>query len=389
MNDSHKLVKHRTPKRFYFITAIIYLPAFVSLSLIHAYWYGWVLISLSFALLLWIRSTRIWHGLSIALCFALSLVVALNGLYISRPQKNISLIGQIGREALRFVKRLPLDQSVFSGAALSDIRRWEAPEGYDFEVISLSNSELELLRPQENQSHRVVLQLHGGAFTAGLNDLYRVFAKRYSDMTQGGMVATLEYRLWPAYSYPCQQDDAMDAWRYLTETHAIAPANIIIAGDSAGGNLALSLCLRLRDEGKPLPGALVCMSPWADLSNSGPSHLFNATIDPTFGVDAETYDGRPVGVDTAYADSLDAKNPYVSPSFGDYQGFPRMLLQAAKNEVLLSDSEMIYENATANGVNCTLTVYESLFHVFQATLDLMPESKEAWDEIAAFLEEGK
>ena len=177
----------------------------------------------------------------------------------------------------------------------------------------------------------------------------------------------------------------MDAWQYLTDTLGYPPENLIVAGDSAGGNLALSLGLRLRDSGLPLPTGFVCMSPWADLSNSGPSHQYNATLDPSFGVDEKDYHGQPVGVTTTYTDGLNAKDPYLSPSFGNYQTFPPMLLQAGSVEVLLSDSEMVYDNARANGVDAHLTVYKGMFHVFQGAMDLLPESKAAWDEIGVFL----
>ena len=93
----------------------------------------------------------------------------------------------------------------------------------------------------------------------------------------------------------------------------------------------------------------------------------------------------PVGVDTTYPDGLNAKTPYLSPSFGDYAGFPPMLLQAGDLEVLLSDSQMVYDNAIAHGVDCTLTVYPGMFHVFQGSLDLLPESRAAWEEVGAFL----
>ena len=93
----------------------------------------------------------------------------------------------------------------------------------------------------------------------------------------------------------------------------------------------------------------------------------------------------PVGVDTTYPNGLNAKTPYLSPSFGDYAGFPPMLLQAGDLEVLLSDSQMVYDNAIAHGVDCTLTVYPGMFHVFQGSLDLLPESRAAWEEVGAFL----
>ena len=240
--------------------------------------------------------------------------------------------------------------------------------------------------PLEGQNDWAVLQLHGGAFVGGLNDLYRLMAVKYSGLTDGGRVYTLDYRLWPAYAYPSQQNDAMDAWTYLTGTAGYAADHIFVVGDSAGGNLALSLVLRLRDEGEALPAGIVAMSPWADLSNSGPSHLYNATNDPSFGLEADEWDGvTPVGVDTTYPDGLNAQTPYLSPSFGDYAGFPPMLLQAGDLEVLLSDSQMVYDNAVSHGVDCTFTVYPGMFHVFQGSLDLLPESRAAWEEIGAFL----
>ena len=93
-----------------------------------------------------------------------------------------------------------------------------------------------------------------------------------------------------------------------------------------------------------------------------------------------------MGVKSTYADGLNARDPYLSPSYADYAGFPPMLLQAGELEVLLSDSEAIYQNALAHGVDVTFTVYPGMFHVFQGSLDLLPESREAWAEIAAFVQ---
>ncbi len=385
MHSSQQLETKRTPKRFYFLTALIYLPIFAALALIHARWYGYLMGGFSFAMLLWMRHTVLWQRFRIPLCFALAFLVAFFGLYWSRPQHDVSLTGQIGREGLRFFMNLPVDMNSYSQTLLGR-NPSKPPEGYRLETPRLAHSRLELLSPKEGQSPYAVLQLHGGAFVSGLNELYMAFAKRYSDSLGGAMVASLDYRLWPPHDYPSQQQDTLEAWRYLTRTLGYAPENILVTGDSAGGTLALSLCLRLRDLGEPLPRALVAMSPWADLSNSGPSHLDNATRDPTFGVLEERYEGGPLGVPTTYATGLNLRDPYLSPSFGDYRGFPPMLLQASSNELLLSDSRVIYENALENGVDCTFTVYQDLFHVFQASLDLTPESRAAWGEIQAFLQ---
>ena len=377
--------KNRASRHFYFLTLLIYLPVFFVLTIIQAHWYGYLAASLSFALLLYMRQSPLWQGFRIPLCFAMAFLLAFSGLFASRPQKDVSLTGQIGRETLRLFLRLPVDENIRSGHFLGEADAWYVPQGHTLHSIQLPHCSADLLLPAKNNG-RAVLQLHGGAFVSGMNNLYRTLAKRYSEYTAGGTVLTPDYRLWPAFSYPAQQEDAMDAWLYLTQDLGFLPENIVIAGDSAGGNLALSLCLSLRENGLPLPRAIVCLSPWADLSNSGPSHIQNATADPTFGLPEDAYNGEPLGVPSTYADRLDPKDPFVSPSFGDYNNFPPMLLQVGSDEILLSDSEMIYQNALQHGVDCTLTVYAGMFHMFQASLDLLPESKQAWEEISLFFQ---
>ncbi len=262
---------------------------------------------------------------------------------------------------------------------------WVPPEGYGYSVVQLAHFSLELLSKKGSASPYAILQLHGGAFVEGMNDRYRQFAVRYSQIFGDCLVASPDYRLAPGNPYPCQQEDALAAWTYLTETLGYAANRIVVAGDSAGGNLALSLGLRLRDGGAAMPLAFVCLSAWADLSNSGASHWYNATKDACFGVPADEYAGGAVGVDSSYADGLDATVPAISPSFGDYAGFPPMLLQVGSAEVLLSDSETVYENAKNHGVDCRLTVYKDIYHVFQAVFGRTSASRLAWREIGDFL----
>lgn len=380
---TEKLLKTKVPKRFYFLTLLIFVPIFYCLLAIGARWYGWVIAGLSFAGLMAIRRSRFWRGWHAPLCFTLAFLAAYAGLSLSRPRWDVSLPGQVGVGTVWLFTHLPADEQVAAG--VMDLSVWQAPEGYASRAVQLPNSTMDALLPAEGGNGWAVLQLHGGAFVSGVNDLYHRMAVRYSGMAGGAEVFTLDYRLWPEYAYPSQQNDAMDAWSWIMQHY---PADrVFVVGDSAGGNLALSLTLRLRDQGDDLPAAVIAMSPWADLSNSGPSHLYNATKDPSFGLEPGRWDGvAPVGVNTTYPDGLNARDPYLSPSFGDYAGFPPMLLQAGDMEVLLSDSQMVRDNAAANGVDCTLTVYPGMFHVFQGSLDLLPESRAAWREIADFME---
>ncbi|MEG2206581.1 MAG: alpha/beta hydrolase [Clostridia bacterium] len=386
MSTPPKLEKPRVPKRFYFLTLLVFLPIIYALAVIGARWYGFAVAALAFAWLLWVRHSPHWRGWHMVLCYLCAFLTAYGGLYFSRPRWDVSLPGQVGSGTLRLFMRLPMEESVRSGERFGEVSAWKPPEGYLATTVRLPSCSMEVLRKADVATPYALLQLHGGAFVSGLNDLYRVFARRYCDMTGGAAVFTLDYRLFPAYPYPSQQNDVMDAWIFLTQTLGYAPEQILLAGDSAGGNLVLNLCLRLRDSGSAMPLGMVAMSPWADLSNSGPSHVTNATNDPTFGLSKKDFDGStPVGVPTTYIEGLHVRDPYLSPTFGDYIGFPPMLLQAGGEEILLSDSQLIAQNARAHGVDCTFTIYPGMFHVFQGSLDLLPESKDAWAEIAAFL----
>ncbi|MEA4999698.1 MAG: alpha/beta hydrolase [Candidatus Limiplasma sp.] len=378
--------KPRPNLLFIILMLLVYMPMLLSLAMAQAKWYGWLATALSFLALLWMHGRPFWHTWRIALCFIGAYMVAFLGLYAARPAWDVSLAAQISSGLVRTFTSLPQQERAMGEAILGE-RGWQPPAGYTLQTRALPHAKLELLTKEGAANDRAVLQFHGGAFVAGLYDLYRDFAVRYATLYGDALVASLDYRLAPAYPYPSQQEDAMDAWRYLTDTLGFDPARIIVAGDSAGGNLALSLGLRLRDAGQAMPGGFVVMSPWADLSNSGASHTANATADPSFGIAEKDFHGQAIGVPTTYPDGLDARDPYLSPSFGDYAGFPPMLLQAGSVEVLLSDSEMVYYNAKQHGVDCRLTVYNGMFHVFQGAMDLLPESRLAWEEIGLFLAE--
>ena len=154
----------------------------------------------------------------------------------------------------------------------------------------------------------------------------------------------------------------------------------MFAGDSAGGGLALALCLYLKDHGMELPEGLVLMSPWTDLTASGESYETNYTLDPLFG---NTRDSMLYNLD--YAGDEDPANPYISPLFGDFTGFPPMLVQAGSIEMLLSDSTRLAQKAREAGVKVRISIYEEMFHVFQMAELMLPESKQAWEEVGKFL----
>lgn len=257
---------------------------------------------------------------------------------------------------------------------------WKCPDGYCLNRISRQHFEMEWLRPLGEEENQVVLQLHGGGYVNRLRNIYRDFAVKYSGMAGGMPVLSVDYRIAPEHPYPAALLDAIDAYRWLLE-EGYDGEQIIVAGDSAGGGLALALSMWLRDQEMTLPGKLVLMSPWTDLTASGASYEENFESDPMFGGSKESmiYSGL-------YPGNYDPMDPYISPLFGNFRGLPPMLFQAGGIEMLRSDSEMAAAKARQAGCQVSLTVYPEMFHVFQMGLDLFPESKTAWEEVRNFIE---
>lgn len=174
--------------------------------------------------------------------------------------------------------------------------------------------------------------------------------------------------------------DAYEAYLWLLE-NGWKGEQILLAGDSAGGGLAIALCHYLKDQGQELPCGIIALSPWTDLTARGESYDTNYERDPLFG---NTRDSILYNKD--YVGENDSKNAYISPLFGDFGEFPPMLLQVGSYEMLLSDSVEVARKARAQGVNVRLSIYEGMFHVFQKAAKMLPESKRAWAEIGRFID---
>ena len=230
------------------------------------------------------------------------------------------------------------------------------------------------LRAPHGRRH-AILYCHGGGYTSGNLGYARVLASKLAHVT-GYDVLSFEYRLAPEHPYPAAVEDALQAWDHLMLL-GYGAQDIILAGDSAGGNLALVLCLRLRGAGRRLPGGLVLFSPWTDMTMSGPSYGERAAIDPMLTVhyiDA---------VRRAYAPGEDFSHPELSPLFGDLSGFPRTLVQVGDHEILFSDAQRLAEALRRQNVPARLEVSEGMWHVVQ----MFPSKKAAaaLQSVARFL----
>ncbi len=224
-----------------------------------------------------------------------------------------------------------------------------------FELAGMDAAWMRLERPHKRR--RVILYCHGGGYTSGGLGFSKVLASKLTRAT-GLDVLAFDYRLAPEHPYPAAVEDAQAAWDHLMRL-GFGARDVVLAGDSAGGNMALVLCLKLRAEGRMLPGALLLMSPWTDMTCSGESLTERADIDPVL-TPEYIY-----AVREAYAGGLDPSQPELSPLLADFSGLPPTLIQVGTHEILFSDAERLAERMKAAGTECRLEVWEGMWHDFQ------------------------
>lgn len=204
-----------------------------------------------------------------------------------------------------------------------------------------------------------ILYCHGGGYTCGQLGYARILASKLALHT-GMDVLSFEYRLAPEHPCPAQLADALAAWDYLMYM-GYGARDVLLAGDSAGGNLALELALRLKEQGRAQPRAMLLFSPWTDMAMQGESYTQCLELDPMLTPDYIR------SVRAAYAGTPDADwaDPRFSPVYADLRGLPPALIQVGTHEILRSDSERLAEALHRQGGYATLEVYEDSWHVFQ------------------------
>lgn len=297
-------------------------------------------------------------------------------------QEKVSLRGKMALDVMKNMMDSAMGHKFQTGEYRMDPVEpaWICPNDYEYEIVEMEHFRMEYLRPAEVCTGRVVLQLHGGGYIGPMKNIYRDFAVQYSKRTMGGDVLTIDYRVAPEHPYPAALEDAVAAYLWLIGEKRYSPEKIVVTGDSAGGGLTLALCLYLRDHGIPMPAGIVVMSPWTDLTCSGESMETNFDKDPQFGGTKDN-----MLYNSTYIGDSDPTDPYMSPVFGEYHGFPPVLMQVGSVEVLLSDTLRVADKLRKEKVKLRVSVYDSMFHVFQMAFRLIPESQEAWEEVGVFL----
>lgn len=238
---------------------------------------------------------------------------------------------------------------------------------------------IEPAAPSHAAHRRRILYLHGGGYFSMSARTHRAITSRLAAWSDASLFA-LDYRLAPEHRFPAALEDAVAAFRWLVAA-GTPPARIVVAGDSAGGGLALATLAALRDAQQPRAGGAVLFSPWTDLAGSGPSITGNEGRDPMF---SATWVATIAGY---YLGSTPASHPLASPLYADLAGLPPMLVQASESEILLDDSRRLVERARQAGVAATLQLWPDPPHGWQMYASFLPEARSALRDAARFIRE--
>jgi monoterpene epsilon-lactone hydrolase len=235
----------------------------------------------------------------------------------------------------------------------------------------------EWIEPAERDAGRVLLYLHGGGYVLGSVQSHRPMIERLAVACRARVLA-LNYRLAPEAPFPAAVDDAVAAYRWLL-TQGTQPAQVAIAGDSAGGGLTLAALVALRDAGEPMPACAVPISPWTDMEGTGESMLTRAAVDPMV---QKVPLLQMAGV---YLKGADARNPLASPLHADFTGLPPLLIQVGDAETLLDDSTRLEPKLAAAGVDVSLEVWPDMIHVWHLFAPMLAQGQQAIERIGEFV----
>ncbi|MGB3492477.1 MAG: alpha/beta hydrolase [Elainellaceae cyanobacterium] len=274
----------------------------------------------------------------------------------------------------------------FSWGETLDEMRSHFNEGFSFpphptaqaRSLQVDGVPAELISLPKSNSERIVLYLHGGGFVMGSCQTYRRIASDLAEASQA-TVLCIDYRLAPEHPYPAGLEDTLTAYRWLLNTQGFRPEQVAIAGDSAGGNLALVALLSLRDAGETLPAATVLISPYCDQTQISQTIATHAEIDPMV---------SPQLLKTVtdwYAPNKNLKQSLLSPLYADLSGLPPLLIHVGAAEVLLDDSLQLARQAGLANTFVELKVWQNMIHCFHLFAPVLTEGKQAIAEIGNFL----
>jgi acetyl esterase/lipase len=251
------------------------------------------------------------------------------------------------------------------------------PKDVVVEPFDIDGLHAEWITPSGADANKIVLHLHGGGYVTGGINSHQAMCVLMAQ-TLKLKILLPEYRLAPEQPFPAALEDALKTYRWLL-AQGHKSSDMILSGDSAGGGLALATVLSLRDNKEPLPAAVTCISPWADLTLTSQSHTVNAEAESILSL------GTLKEWSLAYTAENSLRNPLVSPIYADFHDFPPLLIQVGSDEILLDDARTLADKAKTDGVDVTLKIWAGMFHAWPALGGMIPESKKAFEEVGAFI----
>jgi len=282
--------------------------------------------------------------------------------------------------------QLALFHPLLEACSLETCRKWQDKVGELMEarhrkqLLTKSHPfekfEAAWIIPKDERRQGVILYLHGGGYTCGGLDYAKGFGSTLA-YNCGMRVFCAAYRLAPEHKFPAPLEDALEAYQYLLQK-GYDSKSIVLCGESAGGGLSYALCLKLKEESLPLPGGLITISPWTDLTASGESYEKNREIDPTITKNLIQFYGK-----CYLRDTDDPENPLISPLFGDLEGLPPSLLFVGADEILLSDTTLLHDRLLQAGCTSKLRIAPERWHGY--LLYNLQEDQEDFARINQFL----
>jgi epsilon-lactone hydrolase len=296
---------------------------------------------------------------------------------------RVSARAELLRFGLRLLKKRHAERKVAIAAVRRRLQHLERivprpPAGTQTTAIDAGGINAVRIAVRQARSDRCVLYFHGGAYAIGTATLCRDFTWRIGAATRAEVVY-FDYRLAPEHPFPAAVEDAVTAYRWLAER--LDSRRIAFMGDSAGGGLALATLYKLRDQGLPLPGAAIAISPWTDLALSGRSLQSNAASDPML-ITAHLH-----ALANGYLAGADPRHPYASPLYGNAAGLPPTLIQVGSDEILYDDAVRMADRLRAAGCDVEIEVWRRMPHAWHLYARILPEGRRALARIGAFLEQ--
>lgn len=258
------------------------------------------------------------------------------------------------------------------------------PRGVHLQRIKIGEVPVEWLIPTRlDDAQKTILYFHGGAWLFGWYNTHRMLLGHLAKQARKQALA-VDYRLAPEYPFPAALDDCLAAYHYLIE-RGIRPGQVILAGDSAGGNLVITTMLALREAGEPLPAAGVCISPATDLALDSASGIGNTSKDAI--LSSGMYDRYAKILQDSLTGGHDPRHPLLSPIYADLRGLPPLLVQAGEDEILLDSITAFVNKARQEGIQVTYEVWQAMWHVWHIYDPYLPEARYALSSISRYINE--